>query len=92
MISLYKFRANLSPLFRIMIASDMYVDVNYKGRAYRMHVEDLNQDVKVRRGGRKKTRIVIDDIVSDKCPACNKLMIAGACMNSACPSRVSSKS
>ena len=89
MISLYKFRNNLLPLFRIMISTGMYVDVNYKGQAYRVTVEDLNMKVKVHRGGRKKMAVVIEDVISDKCPVCEKLMLAGACMNSACPSRKS---
>jgi len=92
MISLNKFRSNLLPLFRIMISSGMYVDVNYKGQAYRVTVQDLRQKVKRHGGGRRKMIVTIDDVTSDKCPACHKLMLAGACMNSACPSRVSSKS
>jgi predicted TIM-barrel fold metal-dependent hydrolase len=88
MISLNKFRSNLLPLFRIMISSGMYVDVNYKGSAYRVTVQDLRQKVKRHGGGRRKMVVTIDDVASDKCPACNKLMLAGACMNSACPTRL----
>ena len=86
MISLYKFRQHLLPLFRVMIVSGMYVDINYKGQAYRVSVENLNQKVKRRYGGRPKMLVAIDDVPEGKCPACGKLKIAGVCMNSACSS------
>jgi len=87
-ISLYQFRTNLLAIFRLMVATDMVVDVNYKGRAYRVSVEDLHQQVKRRHGGgARKLQVVYDDMDEKKCPDCGKLMIAGACMNAACPSR-----
>ena len=84
MISLHRFRQNLLPLFRIMISSGMYVDVSYKGQAYRVSLQDLHTKVKRRYGGRPKTMITIDDVIDEKCSACGHLKLAGVCMNSAC--------
>lgn len=92
MISLYQFRANLLALFRIMIATDLEVDVNYKGRAYRLHVEDLGIKVKRRHGGgQRKLEVVVDDVPNEKCSTCGKLMIAGVCMDPDCPSNLGRK-
>ena len=87
MISVYKFRQNFNALFRIMISTDMYVDVSYKGRGYRVRVEDLNMEVKQRVGGSKKTATIFEDIEDETCPHCGKLMLAGVCMNSMCPAK-----
>ena len=86
MISVYRFRQNFNALFRIMISTDMYVDVSYKGRGYRVRVEDLNMAVKQRKGGSQKTTAIFEGIEDETCQHCGKLMLAGVCMNSVCPS------
>lgn len=88
MISLSQFRSELLTLVRIMIRTGMQVDVNYKGRAYRITVEDLHQDVPRTPGGRPRKRMKLPPIEAEKCPRCDKLMIAGVCMNTACPSNL----
>ena len=88
MISLSQFRNELLPLFRIMIRSSMTVDVNYKGRAYRISVEDLRQDIPRAVGGRPRKREKLPPVEAEKCPRCGKLIIAGVCMNSGCPSNL----
>ena len=87
MISLSQFRQELLTLARIMIKTGMHVDVNYKGRAYRISIEDLNIDVPRTPGGRKRKRQRIE-ISTEKCPRCSKLQIAGVCMNSGCPTNL----
>jgi hypothetical protein len=88
MISLSQFRNNLLVLVRIMIKTDMHVDVNYKGRAYRIHIEDLHQDVPRTPGGKPRKRKKLPPIEPETCERCGKLMIAGVCMNSGCPSNL----
>ncbi len=88
MISLSQFRSELLSLARIMIRTGMHVDVNYKGRAYRVTIEDLFIDVPRTPGGKsvKKRSGELPEIVTTKCPRCSKVQIAGVCMNSGCPS------
>ena len=88
MISMSQFRNELLVLARIMIKKDMHVDVAYKGRAYRVTIEDLHQDVPRTPGGRPRKREKLPPIDPVECPECRKLMIAGVCMNSACPSNL----
>ncbi len=88
MISLSQFRQELLTLARIMIKTGMFVDVNYKGRAYRISIEDLRIDVPRTPGGRKRQRQQLPDIETQKCPRCKKIIIAGVCMNSGCPSNL----
>lgn len=83
MISLSQFKANLLQLFRLMIDTKMYVDVSYKGKAYRITVEDLHQDVKRTR----RKRSLKDRIDAQKCPDCDKLLLNGVCMNRKCPGK-----
>jgi hypothetical protein len=88
MISLSQFRSELMVLARIMIKKNMHVDVSYKGRAYRIIIEDLHQDVPRRVGGAPRKREKLPPIQTEKCPRCDKLIIAGVCMNSGCPSNL----
>ena len=88
MISLSQFRSELLTLARIMIKTGMHVDVNYKGRAYLIIIEDLHQDVPRISGGRPRKREKLPPIETEKCPRCGKLIIAGVCMNSGCPSNL----
>jgi hypothetical protein len=67
-----------------------YVDVVYKGRLYRVSVEDLNQEVVKRR--RPRARSLADKIDAKKCPQCKKLMLNNVCMNSLCASNTMAKS
>lgn len=82
MIHLSQFKTNLLQLTRLMIKTGMYVDVIYKGRLYRVSIEDLHQDVVKRRRPRKRS--LTDQIDAKKCPQCKKLMLNGVCMNSLC--------
>jgi hypothetical protein len=83
MIHLSQFKTNLLAFFRLMVATDMgYIDIVYKGRLYRLHVEDLHQDIVKRRRPRK--RDLTAEIKAQKCPQCKKLMLNGVCMNSLC--------
>lgn len=90
MISLSQFRNELMALARIMIRTGMHVDVSYKGRAYRVTIEDLFIDVPRTPGGtpRKKRSGELPEIVTQKCPRCSKVQIAGVCMNSGCPTNL----
>lgn len=84
MISLSRFKAELLVFVRLMIKTNMmYVDVSYKGRAYRFHMEDLG--MKVKQVHRKRIREdLTKKIDADECPECEKLMLNGVCMNSSC--------
>lgn len=88
MISLSQFRNELLTLARIMIRTGMHVDVSYKGRAYRISIEDLHQDVPRTPGGRPRKRVKLPPLETEKCPRCDKLVIAGVCMNSGCPTNL----
>ena len=88
MVSLSMFKSNLLAFFRLMISTNMdYVDVIYKGRLYRVSVEDLNKEVVKRR--RPRSRSLTDKIDAKKCPQCKKLMLNNVCMNSLCASNIS---
>lgn len=91
MISLSQYKSNLLAIMRIMIQSqDAYMDVVYKGRAYRITVEDLGIEVAQRRRPRKRS--LVDKVDTRKCPHCKKLMIQGVCMNSQCVSNFKASS
>jgi hypothetical protein len=88
MLSLSQFKANLLSIARIMVRTGMYVDVSYKGRLYRITMEDLNQELVKRRRPRRES--LVNKIEAKKCPECKKLMLNGVCMSSLCPSRTKS--
>jgi hypothetical protein len=81
MISLSQFRSEIYALARLMIKTGMYVDFAYRGRVYRIHITDTGETVKQQRRSRKKPLV----LETQKCPRCNKLQVAGVCMNSGCP-------
>lgn len=86
MVNLSKFKDHLLSYMRLMVATELeYVDVVYKGRLYRFHVEDLGQDVVKRRRPRHVS--LVTAIKTKKCPDCGKLAINGVCTNSLCPGR-----
>lgn len=83
MISLSQFKAQLLAIARLLTSNPgMYIDVVYKGRLYRVSMEDLGVEVVQRRRPRKRS--LADKIQAEKCPACKKVMINGVCMNSRC--------
>jgi uncharacterized protein with PIN domain len=82
MLSLSKYKDNLLQLFRIQIEMETALDVSYKGKIYRITVEDLKQ---------KHTRVIgkktlVSKIEASLCPDCNQLLINTVCMNVNCPS------
>lgn len=90
MISLSQFKSQLLAIARLLTANPgMYIDVVYKGRLYRVTMEDLGQEVVQRRRPRKRS--LVDKIETAKCPDCKKVMLNGVCMNSRC-ARSSSRS
>lgn len=76
MLSLSSFRKDLLPLFRIMLSTGGYLDLRYKGRIYRVYVEDLGPAPK-RKYKRKSTL----EIVRSECAICGGLEINGYCMD-----------
>ena len=82
MISSTNFKAHFHQLFRVMKDTGMYVDVHFRGHAYRIHVEDLHH--KIDRQYKKKS--YVSEIQTSDCPHCKKLMVNGVCMNPTCPS------
>ena len=89
MISLSLFKDNLLAFMRLMIKTpESFIDVVYKGRLYRITVEDLNIDMVQRRRSRKRS--LVDQVDAKKCPQCKKLMLNNVCMSSICPSRLAS--
>jgi hypothetical protein len=84
MIYLYELKDHLSAMVRLMISSHMaYIDVAYKGKLYRFHMEDLNIAVPKQRP--KKIASGLDDkIDAKKCPKCKRLMLNNVCMNPLC--------
>ena len=81
MLSLSQFKAKMLQIVRIMIETGMYVDVNYKDRAYRIIIEDLDQPLKRIR----PKRSLKDKIATGRCEACGKLELNGVCMSTDCP-------
>ena len=88
MISLTHLKNHLLEVFRVLSTSHgSYIDIVYKGRLYRVIVEDLDQTIVKRRRPR---RVDLSQAVrADKCPRCKRLMINGVCMNSNCMNKKS---
>lgn len=83
MISLSQFKAQLLAIARLLTTNPgMYIDVVYKGRLYRVTMEDLNTEVVHRRRPRKQN--LTSKIETTKCPECKKTMLNDVCMNSNC--------
>ena len=78
MLRVDQFRAQFLAFFRVLSSTDAYIDIAYKGRAYRVHVDDLNMDVP-RKSKHKKKRTLATQIKSSKCPLCGGLSINGVC-------------
>lgn len=86
-LSLTQLKTHLSVVMRLMVANHgLYFDVMYRGRLYRMNIEDLNQKVVNRRRPRQPN--LVDNVKAEKCPECKKLMLNNVCMSSRCPSNV----
>lgn len=84
MITMMTYKNNLFAIMRLMMSNNgAYTDVIYKGRLYRVTVEDLNTNVVARRRPRKRS--LIAQVDTAKCPTCKKIVINGVCMNSVCP-------
>lgn len=84
MITLSHLKNHLLEAFRILSTSHgSYIDVVYKGRLYRVIVEDLNETVVKRRRPRRVD--LAQAVHADKCPKCKRLMLNKVCMNSKCP-------
>lgn len=92
MIYLSRLKDQLVQAFRFMTETDTnYIDVSWRGRLYRLYVEDLHQETVQRRRPRRVD--LSGKVTSEKCPTCKKLMLNGVCMSSICPSnRVASLS
>ena len=86
MISLTAFRQNLLLLARIMATTGMYTDVAYKGKLYRITMEDLHTPVKLKR--RKRTADLSLEIKAERCKECKTIVINGVCMSKKCPSNL----
>lgn len=78
MLSLSQFRSELLPFFRLMSTTGAYVDVSYKGKVYRVIIEDLKMDVPKRVRLRKRT--LKDQVERTKCQICGGLVLNGVCM------------
>jgi len=82
MLKLTEFRVHLFAFFKVLTETDTYIDVAWKGKAYRVEVTDL--DIKV--PYRKKSKLpksLKKDIRKMKCKQCGSLMINGVCMSPA---------
>lgn len=89
-LSLSQLKANLLAVMRLMVSNGgLYLDFVYKGRLYRMTIEDLNTQVVKKR--RPRSRSMVDQVDAKKCPECKKLMLNGVCMNSLCSRNLAAK-
>jgi len=79
MLTIKKFREDIYSLFKLMAHSDAYLDVAYKGRKYRVYVEDVGPAPSIKRKKRKyATKRVLKQ---GKCPLCGGLTIEGVCLS-----------
>lgn len=77
MLTLSKFRKHFFQLFRIMVATDMYVDVSFRGHVYRIYAENMHRKVKTR----QSLNDLRDRVESEECEECGGLSINGVCMS-----------
>ena len=82
MIRLKDLVSKMHILFRVMIETDAYIDVAYKGKLYRLRVEDTGLEAprrkrKVKRG--QKQKALVQKITSSKCLLCGSLSLNGVC-------------
>lgn len=78
MLTLNEFKKNIFAFFRVMTSTGAYIDLAYKGRAYRMYLEDLGVDVPLRKEYKKRVAPVVP-IETSECPQCRGMAINGVC-------------
>ena len=78
MLRLTDFRIHFYEFFRILINTDCYIDLAYKGKVYRLEVTDLGIQVPVRKAFKQSLK---KEIRAMKCKRCGFLKVNGVCMN-----------
>lgn len=82
-LTLSQLKDSLLSVVRMMSYNKgMYLDFSYKGKLYRMHIEDLRTPYKPTRAVRRVD--LTKEIKTRNCPTCKKLMLNNVCMNSLC--------
>lgn len=80
MLRLKEFHDQLHVYFKVMTATDTFIEINYKGKIYKLNIEDTGKVAPKRtrkRGIKQKT--LASKITSGKCPLCGSLAINGVC-------------
>lgn len=77
MFSLQAVKDNFYAFFRVLSTTNSFIDIAYKGRMYRLAIEDLGKEAPPRKYKTKKRAIPIK---KSKCAQCGGLMLNGVCM------------
>lgn len=84
MLSISQLRKNLFPVFKLLKDTGATMDVVYDNKVYELTVRQTNKSPKRTRA--KKERVqTVQSLPVTPCPACGSLLVAGICMNTACP-------
>lgn len=82
MVQATEIKRNFLPFFRLLCSSNLYIDVAYKGKAYRMYVEDLGERAPTLT--RQKKRTPESELDQGKCVICAGITLGGLCIKADC--------
>ena len=85
MLSLYRFRHNLYPVFRLSVETPLTFEVVHDRKVFDVTVQLTDKKPSLQRKPRKRrkgSKIKFVDV--HLCPLCNDMAVAGICMNKEC--------
>lgn len=80
MLTINKFKNDIFLYLRVMVKSDSYLHLTYKGRLYRLDLTDIGPAPPRTRKAKKKSLAGRNKIKKGKCPECGGLALNGVCM------------
>ncbi len=81
MLTIKKFKDDIFLYFRVMVKSDSYLHLTYKGRLYRLDVTDIGPAPPRKFKTRTKVLANKKKVQKSECPACGSLALNGVCMS-----------
>lgn len=87
MLSISQLRKNLFPVFKLLKDTGATLDVVYENTVYEVSIKQTNKKPVRTRAKKPRTRQqTVQSLPVVPCTYCDSIMVAGVCMNTACPS------
>ena len=84
MFSISQLRKNLFPVFKLLKDTGATFDIVYENKVYELSVRQTNKNPK-RTRAKKARGQAVQSLPVTPCTSCSSILVAGICMNTACP-------